>query len=337
MSPRVDLSDAFNAAPAALLVIDSAANVVAANAAALRLLGREEAVGEHVCAVLNGCRRGPSCDLPSCPVRGDELVEGARGVIAVSGAPGRVVVAESAGVDDAGHVVVHLLDTTETEARRRRELLPFVAHELRTPITVAMSHAELLAEGGDAFDAEVRAEMARDIVAAAERLNLMVGDLVAVATADLGVDQDEDEEVDLAEALARGLENAGAPLLDAPALRDLPPVRGGARAVARVAAEFVLNARIASSGAEPEVRARREGDEVVVEVADIGMALPEPELAVAFDRLARPSTRRRSRRTTGLGMTVARVLVESMSGSVGAANNPDGQGCTFWFRLPAAL
>ncbi|HEV3123096.1 MAG TPA: histidine kinase dimerization/phospho-acceptor domain-containing protein [Candidatus Dormibacteraeota bacterium] len=56
-----------------------------------------------------------------------------------------------------------------------------IVHDLRTPLTVAMSHAELLAEAGEEFDAHTRAEMARELLASVQRLNDIVDSLAARA------------------------------------------------------------------------------------------------------------------------------------------------------------
>jgi signal transduction histidine kinase len=71
--------------------------------------------------------------------------------------------------------------TSEEGQPSPRDIVYRLVHELRTPITVAASHAELLVEAGDSFDAAMRTEMAGEIVAAMQRLSAGVDQLADLA------------------------------------------------------------------------------------------------------------------------------------------------------------
>lgn len=343
--PRSDLGSAFAATSAALVAIDAQGVVVAANPAAATLLGHdvETLTGAHLCAVLLGCGRGEECPDVACPLKGAGLESGRSGLLPVvpGEQPGYALEVDVAGVDGGGAPLrlLTLRDPRPEEARRRRELLSLVAHELRTPITVTMSHAELLAEAGEAFDAATRTEMAGEVLAAVERLNALIDDLATLGRA-AGNDLEwSAESVDLGAALCDGLADAG---LDeeharrlSRGLSGLPRVRADRRLAGQALAQLVVNAqRATDSRGDPVVAGHNEGDAVVVEVADSGLPIPEPERAAVFDRLSRPTGQRRSRRVTPIGVTVARALAEAMGG--GAGMRSDERGCTFWIRLPRA-
>ena len=342
------LGPVFAATDAAMLAVDSGFVVRAANPAAARLLDRaaEEMIGRHVCEVLVGCPHGDRCTYAACPVRDGALEPGQRGslpVVARHGAGYTLDVATTAldvtGL--GGGLLLTLEDARVSEAARRRDFLALIAHELRTPITIAMSHAELLAESGDWFEPHTRAEMAQEVLVATERLSHLVDDLALLGAAGAGGLPPDQAPVDLSVCTADALKAAGVSATEAATLtsglRDLPRVRADARHAGRAVAELILNGRRAMEGeAEPEVSGSAEGDAVTVRVVDRGPSISEPARATVFDHLARPVGQRREERASPLGITVARAVVEAMGGSIGMQANQDRPGCTFWLSLPRA-
>jgi signal transduction histidine kinase len=338
----------FTASQVAMLVIDSGGTVHAANGAAERLLDRPggDMVGHHICSVLVGCPHGADCTYATCPARGPVLAPGQRGPLPVvpRSGPGYTLDATASALDLPGAdegLLVTLEDARVVEAARRRDFLAFIAHELRTPITIAMSHAELLADSGDSFDQPTRVEMAQEMLSAVERLSDLVDDLALLGLAGAGGLPPDQTPVDLAVSSADALQAQGVPAVTAAelvaGLRDLPRVRAGARHTGRAVAELVINGRRAMEGqGEPEVTGRVEGDVVVVRVVDRGPPVSEPDRATIFDRLARPIGQPPQGRVTPLGVTVARALVEAMGGSIGMQLNENGPGCTLWLSLPRA-
>jgi len=352
-SPRTrsqpDLGIGFTGSAAAMLLVDGGARVRAANVAALQLLELRgsEVEGRHLCEVLIGCRGGDECPHGACPVRAGVLAEGNRSVLPVlrGDGPGRTVQGQCRGVEAdgvEGATLLTLTDPTAEASTRSRDFVALVAHELRAPLTVALSHAELLADMGDSFDHETRVVMARELQTAVERMSALVDDLATLGFAAAGSLDCRIETVDVAEALRDALQRTDIPEAIAPAfvepLRGLPPVRADKRHLGRAAAELILNGRRATEDrGVPEVRGHVEDGTVIIEVVDRGTTLPEPERATAYDRLSRPLGVRRSGRVTPLGVTMARVLVEAMGGRAGLRANQDaGGGCTFWIGLPRA-
>ena len=87
-----------------------------------------------------------------------------------------------------------------------------------------------------------------------------------------------------------------------------------------------------------ELRLDRDGDDAVVRVNDEGPGIPEAHLARIFDRFFcyRPERPERARDHTGLGLAIARAIVESAGGRVRAENRAGG-GASFELRLPLEL
>lgn len=220
------------------------------------------------------------------------------------------------------------------EASRRRAFVGMVVHELRGPLTVAMGHAELLAESAADFDETTRAEMAQELLGAVERVGRVLEDLVLVTTPAAGRLARAPLRLDAElEAAVRDEPDAGAL---AGLLAGAPPVSADPVATRRVLAALVANGRQATPGRPvPTLRWRAEEDAVVVEVVDPGNPILPEERALALDRLARPASGLRSRRNPGLEMTVARVLAEGMGGGIEVDDEPAG-GCVFRLRLPRA-
>lgn len=225
-------------------------------------------------------------------------------------------------------------DPRERDART--ELLGMVIHELRSPLTVAMSHTELLIEAGDRFDAATAAEMLGEIVVSVEALAALLDDLAVVAGLGAGGRRLPADEIDLHAALVAGLGAAAADTELAAQLDAAPAVLADQASVSRILGELVANARRATGGgAEPLLSARRRGARVVVEVTDSGPAIPDGERRQALDRLSRRQARGSSTRVTGMGVTVARVLAEAMDGTL-EIDDAAGGGCVFRLELPAA-
>ena len=230
---------------------------------------------------------------------------------------------------------VSSLGSDPAERASRAALLAMVVHDLRGPLTVAMSHAWLLAESAASFDEATRVEMARDILTSVETLAAMLDDFALLATVGRGKAADLQDDVDPAAALRSAL--AG-PEGDAPAaqLEGIPHVVADETWLGRVLAELVANARKAAGGAEPQLIARADGTAVIIDVVDAGPPIPPDERPAALDHLLRvPGQRRSSPRVTGLGVTVARALTEAMEGRLEIDDDDEG-GCVFRLTLPAS-
>ncbi|MEA3020983.1 MAG: two-component system, OmpR family, sensor kinase, partial [Actinomycetota bacterium] len=210
------------------------------------------------------------------------------------------------------------------------------SHELRTPITTIRGYAELYRSGG-LREGDDLAEALRRTEQESIRMGGLVDDLLHLARLDQGRPLDR-VPVDVA-ALARdAARDAQAVDTDRPITVDADRtlvVNGDEARLRQVLANLVTNALVHTApGTAVSVRAEREGDDAVIEVADRGEGM-EPDVAArAFERFFRADpSRSRHRGGTGLGLAIVDATVASHGGSVRLDTSP-GAGTTVRVTLP---
>ncbi len=175
------------------------------------------------------------------------------------------------------------------------------------------------------------------------RIDRFVADLLALARLeaddlDLAVTDDDlkDLVADLTSAWRATSERAGVRLTTAP-VTGAATVAGDPMRLRQLLDGLVENAiRIAPDGGSVEVRVRREGDDVVVEVEDDGPGLTSDDAEVAFERGSLRTKYAAHRPVgTGLGLSIARRLADRMDAELAARPGSAG-GAVFSLRLPAA-
>jgi two-component system OmpR family sensor kinase len=205
-----------------------------------------------------------------------------------------------------------------SEARLRR-FVADASHELRTPITSIRGYAELFRRGADRRPEDLATSMAR-IEAEAERMGVLVDDLLLLARLDQGRPLDRDpvdlsalasEAVDAARAIdpERAIQVEAA----APAL-----VTGDAGRLRQVLDNLLENARVHTpAGTRTTVAVRPGADVVTITVADDGPGMDAEIAARAFERFYRGDPAR-SRETggAGLGLAIVAAIAEAHGGSV---------------------
>jgi signal transduction histidine kinase len=215
---------------------------------------------------------------------------------------------------------------------RTQEFVRDASHELRTPITVATGHAELVREavGGQAReDAEVVLDELNRLSRISERLLLLAAaegpnflHLTPMRPASL-----------VAEAERRWV--AAAPRRWRVRLESEGWV-GADEDRLRIALDAVIENAVnfTARGSQITLVARAESGVAVVEVSDAGEGIPRDQLERIFERFARSdSGRSRGRGGTGLGLALAKAIVEAHGGSISVRSVP-GRGATFALRLP---
>jgi PAS domain S-box-containing protein len=223
----------------------------------------------------------------------------------------------------------------------RSGLLHAVSHDLRTPLTSILGYTEFLDEGlGGALTAD-QAQFVGQIALATRRLIFMVDDLLDAARQEAGTFRlslapaDLDGQIlEVTQSLRPQLEAAGLRL--SLSLTD-PPLcaRMDAHRITQVLSNLLTNAiKFSPEGQTVSVRACRAGDLVRCEIADRGPGLAEADQAKLFERFAQLEAGKR-RGGTGLGLYIARQIVEAHGGAIGVESAP-GEGATFWFTLPVA-
>lgn len=227
----------------------------------------------------------------------------------------------------------------------RRELVAWISHDLRTPLAGIRAMAEALADGVVSAPAEVAGYASR-IGGETRRLSGMVDDLFELSRITAGALELTMSRVALGEVVGDVLA-AQAPVARRKRVRVLadastaPVVLGSDPELARVVGNLVSNAiRHTPPDGTVAVRVGVDGADAVLAVDDGCGGIPDAELARVFDVAFRGSAARtpaplgEEQVGGGLGLAIARGLVEAHKGRIDAHNH--GPGCRFEVRLPLA-
>jgi signal transduction histidine kinase/HAMP domain-containing protein len=234
-------------------------------------------------------------------------------------------------------VLVVVWDRTE-EMRREvaeREFVSNAAHELRNPLAGISGAIEVL-QAGAKDDPEALDHFLQRLAEDAERMNRLMGSLLTLARVE-ALPEGESEVVDVAAAAADALASVEAQEgveLTADVEAGLA-ANGDPILLRQVIVGLLSNAvRHTEGPGSVIVRGRRADGDVVIEVVDSGTGIPAEDLDRVFERFYRSSDAL-AHAGFGLGLAIAKRMVEVMGGAIGAASE-EGNGSTFWVRLPAA-
>ena len=242
---------------------------------------------------------------------------------------------------DRQYEVRALLEERRRVDERKDQFLATLAHELRNPLApIRNSLALLRLSGAGATAVSAFEVMERQV----NHLVRLIDDLMDVARITSGKIELRREAVDLPAVIAAAVETSR-PLIDAAKHElvvslpeealplDADPVR-----LAQVFSNLLNNAaNYTEPGGRIAITARREAEQAVVTVADTGIGISADSLANVFEMFAQADARDgRSRTGLGIGLALARTLVEMHGGSIIAASGGRGKGSTFVVRLPLA-
>jgi len=232
-----------------------------------------------------------------------------------------------------------MADNLENTERLKRNMVADVAHELRTPLSNLGGYLEAIRDGVIKPDEATIRSLSEE----ASSLSRLVEDLQELSTADAGVIkliiQQEDISGLIKEAIA-ALQNKAAAkglIISAELPDNLPPVNIDSHRVKQVLHNLLENA-VAHTGQQGKitVTARTQDDRVYISVADNGEGIPEDDLPVIFERFYRvDKSRTRATGGSGLGLTIAKRLVEAHGGTIEVTSEL-GKGSTFTFTLPVS-
>jgi signal transduction histidine kinase len=251
---------------------------------------------------------------------------------------------EMAGLAAAFNEMAQQLQATEQKQREldqlRRDLTAWVGHDLRTPLTSVRAMIEALADGmvDDPETVQRYLKTAqRDILS----LSVLIDDLFEISQMDAGGLIIEREPGSLSDLISDTLESfselAGRKSIElkGSAVADVDPVEMDVQRIGRVLSNLVSNAlRHTPPGGQVDIQANSCPDGVCVAVRDSGEGIQPADLPHLFERFYRgDKSRSRSTGGAGLGLAIARGLVEAHGGSIHAESQP-GQGAVFTFTLP---
>jgi len=232
----------------------------------------------------------------------------------------------------------------KTEAAREGErlksaLLDSVTHDLRTPLTsIKASVTSLLSSLPMGEDQ--RRELLTVINEESDRLNRLVGEAAEMARLDAGEVELALEPHRIEELISSALEDCKARLgsreVRLQIENGLPPVRVDLARAKEVLIHLLENANQYSPADEPlAISAEAKGEFVVTSVADRGPGIEDVELGLIFDKFYRGRDQRYRVQGTGMGLPIAKAIVEAHGGTIGVMSQL-GHGSVFSFSLPIA-
>jgi histidine kinase len=226
----------------------------------------------------------------------------------------------------------------QVESMRRR-LIGDVSHELRTPLTAIKGSMEGLMDGV----LPVTDETFQQIHAEADRLNRLVDDLQELSRVEARAYKLNLQPLDVS-ALIKTVAKRLMPrfeskhiALDLELAPDLLPILADEDRAIQVLTNLTGNAlQYTQEGGKITFFAKRVNNEMQISVRDTGIGIPPEHLSHIFDRFYRvdKSRSRQSGGGSGIGLTIARALVEAHGGSIWVESAGNGQGSTFTFTLP---
>lgn len=335
-----------------VLVADARGEVIMMNAAAERILGlrREEVLGRPIqhfaglygpawqewTASLRRWLASPHGQPPTLFMRYELPPEGR--FITIHAAPVMM------GTEFLGTVSVFRDITPEVEAdRAKTEFISTVSHELRTPMTSIKGYVDLLLLGSAGPLTEMQRRFLQIVKANADRLKMLVDDLLDISRIESGRLQLDLRPVPLEAAVEAAVTSLKARIdekqqhleIDLPDF--LPPVQADQDRLVQILMNLVSNAhKYTPAGGSIRIRARPEGEEIHVEVSDTGIGIPAEALPRIFERFFRVDDPRvHETPGTGLGLSIVKALVEMHGGRIWVESEL-GRGSTFHFTIPIA-
>ena len=266
-------------------------------------------------------------------------------VVVVAGAGTAGVLGALALATELERARGQLLDAAERERaleRSRRELVAWVSHDLRTPIAGLRAMVEALADGVVDEPDDVR-RYHMQLMSEVDRLARLVDDLFELSRIEAGSLAVSVERVALAEVLSDAVASAAAVAagkgvrIEGRLDRRTPDVAGSAAELNRVVRNLLDNAiRHTAPGGTVQVAVSGTEAHAEVSVLDGCGGIPTHELDRVFDLAYRGDAARTPGAAggAGLGLAIARGLVEALDGDIVVRNEPGG--CRFTVRLPRA-
>jgi two-component system CheB/CheR fusion protein len=358
-----------NSAEFAILMLDVTGNITAWNPGAENVLGwtQAEIMGRPGALIFSPADRAagvPECEMRSALQDGKAMDE--RWYVRKDGIPVWANGVTSAARDETGKFegfvkIMHdnteqkeiqdrlyatLLFANEAQAtaeaanRAKDDFISMVSHELRTPLNTMRLWIRILAEKSLPEKTRVEGQhtLERALLAQQQLIDDLL-DISRISTGKLRLDIRPTPLTNVIEAAVEAVQpiasrnRLGLTLAAEP---DIGIVRVDPDRMQQVVWNLLSNAvKFTPSGGNVRVNVRREGGWVVIEVADTGIGIRHDLLAFVFDRFHQGDTGTSRRHGgLGLGLAIARELVELHGGALSAASEGAGRGARFTVRVP---
>ena len=242
---------------------------------------------------------------------------------------------EPAGPEEVRDLAAALNRMAE-ELQTREEYILGLSHDLRSPLTVILGHAQLIQHSPERTEVVLRSADA--IVMGVRRMNAMIQEMFDAARLEAGQIKVQQVSLDLRRYLVdlkerlEGTVEPGRIRLEAP--EGLPLAHADPNWLERIMLNLLTNAlNYSYPGTQVIVRLSSESREIVTSVADEGPGIPPEELPQLFRRFGRTRQAREQHDGLGLGLYIAKGLVEAQRGRIWVESQV-GRGSVFSFALP---
>jgi signal transduction histidine kinase len=249
----------------------------------------------------------------------------------------RVSVGGAKEVEELGEAFNTLAESLDRNEELRKNMVADIAHELRNPLATLRGQLELLQDGKIDCDREAVDSLMEDAV----MLSRLVEDLRQLSLVEAGKLDLDFGPVDIDELLGevasrmRHETSQKGITLSIEAAEGVPAVRADHVRTAQVLRNLVSNSVVHTpAGGSVRLAAEKSGGKVIISVTDNGAGIDGEELPFIFERFYRTDkSRSRSTGGAGLGLSIARSLVEAQGGRIWIESEV-GKGTTIHFSLP---
>lgn len=243
--------------------------------------------------------------------------------------------------DELGQLALRfnqMADKLEKTETMRRQLIGDVTHELRTPLTAVKGYLEGLMDGVLPADPETYEQIHSEI----DRLQRLVNDLQELSRVEAGAIQLNLAPVPPERLIERIQSTFGRQFEDkniqlvTDVETGLPNLFVDKDRIIQVLTNLAGNAlQYTPNGGKVSISVRREKSEILFAVKDTGIGISTEQLTFIFNRFYRTDkSRNRASGGSGIGLTIAKALVQAHQGKIWAKSNGEGEGSTFSFLIP---
>ena len=244
------------------------------------------------------------------------------------------------GRDELLRVEATARDEAESSNRAKDEFIAMISHELRTPLGAILIWAQLLKS--DDVDPGAVTRAVGMIERSTKTLAQLIDDLLDASRIIAGKLTFETRPLELRPVIDAAFE-AASPAAEAKGILlerslpgPLPPVAGDPGRLQQVVGNLLANAvKFTPEGGRVEVRLARSGSTAHITIIDTGSGISPEFLPFIFERFRQAdTTSTRKQKGLGLGLAIARQIVQLHGGTIEASSAGEGRGSTFTVKLP---
>ncbi len=230
--------------------------------------------------------------------------------------------------------------------RSRDEFFAVASHELRTPLTAIRGNADMLLDmykDKPDVDKDLK-EMLEDIDASSVRLIAVVNDFLEVSRLEQGrieIKKEQFAATDIVDKVVRDLkemiEKKGIHLQYTPPTSPMPLVFADKNRIEQILVNLVGNAIKFTKEGSITLAVAQEGAFIKLRVTDTGLGISEKNQSLLFRKFQQAGEQMLARdvsQSTGLGLYICRLILNTMGGEIGLEKSELGKGSTFYFTVP---